>query len=82
MTTAPEAPTGPIVFDTYETIREALFDKDLSRTFDRRSWDEGNIRDGVVSIQHGAVHRARRRVCQHRRRRTAYSRSRLCPAGG
>lgn len=62
MTTAPEAPTGPIVFDTYETIREALFDKDLSRTFDRRTWDEGNIRDGVVSIQHGAVHRARRRV--------------------
>lgn len=54
--------TAPVVFDRYEAIREALFDKALSRTFDRRSWAEGNIRDGVVSIQHGAVHRARRRV--------------------
>jgi cytochrome P450 len=62
MTATRETASGPIVFETYEAIREALFDKDLSRTFDRRSWDEGNIRDGVVSIQHGAVHRARRRV--------------------
>ncbi|HXG39938.1 MAG TPA: cytochrome P450, partial [Candidatus Limnocylindrales bacterium] len=46
----------------YEEIRRALFDPNLSRTFDRRSYAEGNIRDGVVSISHGAVHRARRRV--------------------
>src|SRR4051812_37340658 len=54
--------TATLTFDRYEDIREALFHQDLSRSFDRRSYDEGNIRDGVVSISHGAVHRARRRV--------------------
>ncbi|HET7702131.1 MAG TPA: cytochrome P450 [Candidatus Limnocylindrales bacterium] len=54
------APT--IVLDRYDEIREALFDASLSRTFDERSYAEGNIRDGVVSVSHGAVHRARRRV--------------------
>lgn len=53
---------GPVVFRGYAEIREALFAPELSRTFDRRSWAEGNIRDGVVSIQHGPVHRARRRI--------------------
>jgi len=61
MATTRDAAT-PILLDRYEEIREALFDKDLSRSFDKRTWAEGNIRDGVVSIQHGAVHRARRRV--------------------
>lgn len=51
-----------ITFDRYEDIRAALFDANLSRTFDRRSYEDGNIRAGIVSIQHGAVHRARRRV--------------------
>ena len=51
-----------ITFDRYEHIRAALFDPDLSRTFDKRSYEDGNIRAGIVSIQHGAVHRARRRV--------------------
>jgi cytochrome P450 len=60
--TATREAAEPILFDRYEDIRQALFDPSLSRTFDRRSWAEGNIRDGVVSIQHGAVHRARRRV--------------------
>ncbi|HET9456685.1 MAG TPA: cytochrome P450 [Candidatus Limnocylindrales bacterium] len=46
----------------YDEIREALMSPDLSRTFDTRGYDEGNIRDGIVSIQHGAVQRARRRV--------------------
>jgi cytochrome P450 len=55
-------PVETIELTRYEDIRAALLDPDLSRTFDRRSWDEGNIRDGVVSIQHGATHRARRRV--------------------
>lgn len=57
-----EQPTASIELVTYDEIREALFNPDLSRTFDRRSYTGGNIRDGVVSIQHGAVHRARRRV--------------------
>jgi cytochrome P450 len=51
-----------VTFDRYEDIREALFHPDLSRSFDKRTYHDGNIRDGVVSISHGAVHRARRRV--------------------
>ena len=51
-----------VTFDRYEEIREALFNTNLSRSFDKRSYHDGNIRDGVVSISHGAVHRARRRV--------------------
>src|SRR5688572_2238869 len=51
-----------ITFDRYEDIRAALFDPNLSRTFDKRSYEDGNIRSGIVSIAHGATHRARRRV--------------------
>lgn len=54
--------TATIELDRYEDIRAALFDPNLSRTFDRRSYAEGNIRDGIVSITHGPVHRARRRI--------------------
>jgi cytochrome P450 len=57
-----ERPTTTIVLDGYDAIREALFNKDLSRSFDKRTYAEGNVRDGVVSIVHGATHRARRRV--------------------
>ena len=55
-------PSATVTFDRYEDIRAALYDPNLSRTFDRRSYDDGNIREGIVSISHGAVHRARRRV--------------------
>jgi len=51
-----------IVFDRYEDIRAALFDPNLSRSFDKRSYEDGNIRNGIVSIAHGTTHRARRRV--------------------
>jgi cytochrome P450 len=51
-----------IVFERYEDIKAALFDPHLSRTFDRRSYEDGNIRNGIVSIAHGATHRARRRI--------------------
>jgi cytochrome P450 len=54
--------TATIKFDRYEEIREALFNNDLSRSFDKRSYAEGNIRDGIVSISHGTRHRARRRI--------------------
>ena len=54
--------TATVELTTYDEIREALFNPDLSRTFDRRSYEDGNIRNGIVSIQHGAAHRARRRV--------------------
>lgn len=54
--------TTSVTFDRYDEIREALFDTNLSRSFDKRSYHDGNIRDGVVSISHGSVHRARRRI--------------------
>lgn len=54
--------TATITFDRFDDIRAALFDPNLSRTFDRRSYEDGNIRDGIVSISHGATHRARRRI--------------------
>ena len=54
--------TATVVFDGYDDIRAALFDPNLSRTFDRRSYAAGNIRDGIVSTAHGALHRARRRI--------------------
>ena len=54
--------TATITFDDYEAIRQALFDANLSRSFDKRSYHDGNIRDGVVSIAHGPMQRARRRV--------------------
>ena len=57
-----ERPTATFTFDTYEAIRQALFDANLSRSFDKRSYAEGNIRDGTVSISHGALQRSRRRV--------------------
>jgi cytochrome P450 len=57
-----ETYSATIVFDAYADIREALFNPQLSRSFDRRSFADGNVRDGVVSISHGATHRARRRL--------------------
>jgi cytochrome P450 len=58
--TIAERPT--VVLRDYDAIRQALFDPNLTRTFDSRSYHEGNIRDGVVSVSHGSVHRARRRI--------------------
>lgn len=58
--TIAERPT--VVLRDYDGIRQALFDPNLTRTFDSRSYREGNIRDGVVSVSHGSVHRARRRI--------------------
>ena len=55
-------PTATLTFDRYDDIRTALLDPHLSRSFDKRSYEEGNIREGIVSISHGAVHRARRRI--------------------
>jgi cytochrome P450 len=54
--------TSTIAFDRYDDIRAALFDPNLSRSFDKRSYEEGNIRGGIVSISHGSLHRARRRI--------------------
>ena len=51
-----------IVLDAFEAVRQALLSPHLSRTFDTRSYHDGNIREGIVSTAHGATHRARRRV--------------------
>lgn len=51
-----------VAFDRYSDARAALFDTALSRSFDKRPYEAGNIRDGIVSIAHGDVHRARRRI--------------------
>lgn len=62
MSSVLEQYTATVTFDTYEAVRQALFNPDLSRSFDKRSYADGNIRDGVVSISHGPMQRARRRV--------------------
>ncbi len=54
--------SATIVLHRYEDIRAALFDPNLSRSFDKRPYEDGNIRSGIVSISHGAMHRARRRI--------------------
>ena len=51
-----------VTLHEYEDIREALRDQALSRSFDKRTWEAGNIRAGIVSIIHGDEHRARRRI--------------------
>lgn len=57
-----ESFTDTVELRGFEAIREALMSQHLSRTFDTRSYVGGNIRDGIVSTSHGALHRARRRV--------------------
>jgi cytochrome P450 len=49
-------------FTDSQLIREALFNPDLSRSFDKRTFAEGNIRERVVSVSHGDDHRQRRRI--------------------
>ena len=51
-----------IIFSTFDECRTALLNKSLSRTFDKRSYAEGNVRQGNVSTLHGQAHRSRRRL--------------------
>ena len=48
--------------DDYEGVRKALYHPALSRTLDRRSFEEGNPRAGILSLLHGDEHRERRRL--------------------
>ncbi len=50
------------MFADSNLVREALFNPDLSRAFDKRTYADGNIRERVVSITHGEEHRRRRRI--------------------
>jgi cytochrome P450 len=51
-----------IRFDEYAAVRKALYQPDLSRTLDKRSFEEGNPRAGILSLLHGDEHRERRRL--------------------
>ncbi len=55
-------PDDPIRFDDYDAIREALLHAHLSRTLDKRSFEQGNPRAGTLSLLHGAEHKRRRRL--------------------
>lgn len=50
-----------IRFDTYEAVRKALYHPALSRSLDKRSFEEGNPRAGILSLLHGDEHKERRR---------------------
>lgn len=54
--------TAEILIDDYTSIKEALVNPSLSRTFDKRTYEQGNVREGVVSIMHGQAQRDRRRL--------------------
>ena len=54
--------TAEIVIEDYASIREALMNPSLSRTFDKRTYEQGNVRQGVVSTMHGQAQRDRRRL--------------------
>lgn len=48
-------------FDDFESIRKALYHPALSRALDKRSFEEGNPRAGILSLLHGDEHKERRR---------------------
>jgi cytochrome P450 len=52
----------PLVLERYVDIRDALYNKQLSRSLDERSFQEGNPRAGVLSTLHGSEHKERRRL--------------------
>ena len=65
--------TGTVVLEDYGLIQEALVNRDLSRTFDKRTYEDGNVRRGIVSTSHGRLHRNRRRLENAQFRPTALS---------
>ena len=54
--------TAKVEFSSYAAIHAALTNPELSRTFDKRTYAEGNVRQGIVSTMHGRAHRHRRRL--------------------
>ncbi len=58
---------GPPGFDSitlrgYAAVRGALTNNDLSRSLDRERFEKGNLKEGTLSVLHGAEHRERRRM--------------------
>ncbi len=54
--------SAEITIDEIGAIQQALSDPNLSRTFDKRTYEDGNVRRGIVSTTHGTEHRNRRRL--------------------
>ena len=54
-------PQDAVRFEDFETVRKALYHPSLSRALDKRSFEEGNPRAGILSLLHGDEHRERRR---------------------
>ena len=54
--------TGEVLVSSYAECQAALLNRDLSRTFDDRPYEEGNVRHGNVATLHGPEHRERRRL--------------------
>ena len=59
-----EGPAGfeSITLTGYEAVRGALTNNDLSRSLDRERFETGNLKEGTLSVLHGAEHRERRRM--------------------
>jgi cytochrome P450 len=51
-----------ISLDTYDDVRSALSNKDLTRSLDVDLYEVGNVTEGTLSVLHGSAHRDRRRV--------------------
>lgn len=51
-----------IRLDSFDAIMAALRNPALSRSFDKRTFEEGNHRERIVSVIHGTEHRDRRRL--------------------
>lgn len=60
-----------ITLDTYESVRQALLNKDLSRSIDAERFERGNIKERTLSVLHGDEHRDRRKVENALFRRTS-----------
>ena len=54
--------TAEVTIEGFDAIHEALTNPHLSRTFDKRTYEHGNVREGIVSTTHGVTHRNRRRL--------------------
>ena len=59
-----EGPPGfeSITLSGYAEVRGALTNNDLSRSLDRDRFEKGNLKEGTLSVLHGADHRERRRM--------------------
>jgi cytochrome P450 len=53
---------GALLFTSYADVQAALYNRDLSRSLDKRTFEEGNVRERNLSVLHSTEHRDRRRI--------------------